>query len=72
MNEICFLFCAEKRIAELIGWKPYPLCGMIDLIGGFVMKKMIAINGSPRAMWNTGALVREAAKGAESEGAEVR
>ena len=27
------------------------------------MKKMIAINGSPRAMWNTGTLVREAAKG---------
>ena len=36
------------------------------------MKKMIAINGSPRAMWNTGTLVREAAKGAESEGAEVK
>ena len=64
-------FCAEKRIAGVIGWKPYPLCDMIDLIGGFVMKKMIAINGSPRAMWNTGTLVREAAKGAESEGAEM-
>ena len=39
MNEICFLFCAEKRIAGAIGWKPYPLCGMIDLRGGIVMKK---------------------------------
>ena len=29
------------------------------------MKKIIAINGSPRAIWNTGTLVREAAKGAE-------
>lgn len=36
------------------------------------MKKIVAINGSPRAMWNTGTLVREAAKGAESEGAEVK
>ena len=58
-------FCAEKRIAGSIGWKPYPLCGMIELREGFVMKKMIAINGSLRAMWNTGTLVREAAKGAE-------
>ena len=58
-------FCAEKRIAGSIGWKPYLICGMIDLRGGFVMKKIIAINGSPRAMWNTGTLVREAAKGAE-------
>ena len=65
-------FCAEKRIAGAIGWKPYPLCGMIELRGGFVMKKIVAINGSPRAMWNTGTLVREAAKGAESEGAEVK
>ena len=56
-------FCAEKRIAGPIGWKPYLICGMIDLRGDFVMKKMIAINGSPRAMWNTGTLVREAAKG---------
>lgn len=36
------------------------------------MKKIVAINGSPRVSWNTGALVREAAKGAEAEGAEVR
>jgi len=36
------------------------------------MKKIAAVNGSPRAAWNTGTLVREAAKGAESEGAEVK
>lgn len=36
------------------------------------MKKIIAINASPRKMWNTDTLVREAAKGAESEGAEVK
>jgi len=35
------------------------------------MKKIVAINASPRAGWNTGTLIREAAKGAESEGAEV-
>ncbi len=35
------------------------------------MKKIIAINASPRTLWNTGTLVREAAKGAESAGAEV-
>ena len=35
------------------------------------MKKIIAINASPRTTWNTASLVREAAKGAESEGAEV-
>jgi len=35
------------------------------------MKKIVAVNGSPRTVWNTGALVREAAKGAESMGAEV-
>ena len=33
------------------------------------MKKIVAVNGSPRSAWNTAALVREAAKGAESEGA---
>lgn len=33
------------------------------------MKKIIAINGSPRGNWNTADLVREAAKGAESAGA---
>lgn len=36
------------------------------------MKRIIAINTSPRAEGNTGTLVREAARGAESEGAEVR
>ena len=36
------------------------------------MKKIIAINASPRTTWNTSSLVREAAKGAESEGAEVK
>lgn len=35
------------------------------------MKKIVAINCSPRTAWNTSALVREAAKGAEQEGAEV-
>ena len=35
------------------------------------MKKIVVINGSPRPNWNTGTLVREAAKGAEKEGAEV-
>lgn len=36
------------------------------------MKKIIAINTSPRKEWNTGTLIREAAKGAESEGAQVK
>ena len=35
------------------------------------MKRIVAINASPRTGWNTGILVREAARGAESEGAEV-
>ena len=35
------------------------------------MKKIVAINCSPRSVWNTAALVREAAKGAQSMGAEV-
>ncbi len=35
------------------------------------MKKIVAINASPRTGWNTSTLVREAAKGAEAEGAEV-
>lgn len=35
------------------------------------MKHIIAVNGSPRSGWNTDILVREAAAGAESEGAEV-
>ncbi len=36
------------------------------------MKKIAAINCSPRDNMNTGTLVREAAKGAEAEGAEVQ
>ncbi len=35
------------------------------------MKKNVAINCSPRTSWNTATLVREAAKGAEAQGAEV-
>ncbi len=35
------------------------------------MKKIVAINCSPRTVWNTATLVREAAKGAEAEGAEI-
>lgn len=35
------------------------------------MKKIIAVNCSPRTVWNTATLVREAAKGAEAQGAEV-
>jgi len=35
------------------------------------MKKIIAINGSPRSGWNTDILVREAAAGAASAGAEA-
>ena len=36
------------------------------------MKKVVAINASPRKNWNTDSLVREAAKGAEENGAEVK
>ena len=36
------------------------------------MKKIVAINASPRINWNTASLVREAVKGAEQEGAEVQ
>ena len=35
------------------------------------MKKIIAINASPRVNWNTATMVREAAKGAEAAGAQV-
>lgn len=35
------------------------------------MKHIIAINASPRVNWNTATLVREAARGAEEQGAEV-
>jgi len=36
------------------------------------MKKIVVVNASPRTGWNTSSLVREAAKGAEVEGAEVK
>lgn len=36
------------------------------------MKKIVAINASPRTVWNTGSLVREAAEGAQEAGAEIR
>ncbi len=36
------------------------------------MKKIVVINASPRTSWNTGSLIREAAKGAESENAQVK
>ena len=36
------------------------------------MKHIVAINASPRTSWNTGTLIREAAQGVESEGAEVK
>lgn len=36
------------------------------------MKHIVAVNAGPRAEWNTGTLIREAARGAESEGAEVK
>lgn len=36
------------------------------------MKRIIAVNASPRARWNTGTLVREVARGAESGGAEAQ
>ena len=35
------------------------------------MKKIVAINCSPRTAWNTATLVQEAAKGAEEQSAEV-
>lgn len=35
------------------------------------MKKIIVINGNPRSCWNTDILVREAAAGAASAGAEA-
>ena len=35
------------------------------------MKKIVAVNCSPRTAWNTATLVREAAKGAEEQGAEI-
>ena len=35
------------------------------------MKNIVAINASPRGGWNTATLVKEAARGAENEGAKV-
>ena len=35
------------------------------------MKKIVAINCSPRTTWNTATLVREATKGAQAQGAKV-
>jgi len=35
------------------------------------MKNILAVNASPRSAWNTAQLVREAAKGAESVGAQA-
>lgn len=36
------------------------------------MGKIVAVNASPRVKFNTGSLVREAARGAESQGAQVQ
>ncbi len=36
------------------------------------MKSVVAINASPRTSWNTGTLIRSAADGAQSEGAELQ
>lgn len=36
------------------------------------MKRIVALNASPRTGWNTAELIREAARGAESAGAEVK
>jgi len=36
------------------------------------MKKIVAINASPRPHWNTGTLVRDAAEGSREAGAEVQ
>ena len=35
------------------------------------MKKIVAVNCSPRTAWNTATLVRDAAKGAEEHGAQI-
>jgi multimeric flavodoxin WrbA len=35
------------------------------------MKHIVAVNGSPRATWNTGTLVREVARGASEQGASI-
>ncbi|MDR2137612.1 MAG: flavodoxin family protein, partial [Synergistaceae bacterium] len=36
------------------------------------MKKVIAVNGSPRKTWNTATLLRHATEGAASKGAETK
>ena len=36
------------------------------------MKKIVAVNCSPRTEWNTGTLIRQAAGGAEAAGAETQ
>ena len=36
------------------------------------MKKIVAVNASPRKEWNTGTLIREAARGAKEQSAEVQ
>ncbi len=36
------------------------------------MKKIVAVNASPRTKWNTAILVKSAAEGAESEGADIK
>ena len=54
--------------------KIYTLCGLngpAETKGGPTMKKIIAVNGSPRTAWNTAQLIRKAAEGAQSAGAEI-
>ena len=55
--------------------KIYTLCGLngpAEAKGGPTMKKIIAVNGSPRTAWNTAQLIRKAAEGAQSAGAEIK
>ena len=41
-------------------------------MGGFTMsKKIVVVNAGPRKGWNTDTIISEAAKGAESVGAEI-
>ena len=35
------------------------------------LKKIVAINCSPRTVWNTATLVKDAAEGAKEKGAEI-
>ena len=39
--------------------------------GYITMKKIVAINCSPRTVWNTATLVKDAAEGAKEKGAEI-